>query len=390
MRDGGFGTRLDGAFLAGLAGRADPAGYLTVTVGVDPREQATRRAPWAIEVDNELHALEAQTREEGPRERWLALRDCLERVAPELERLLDASQPGRGRALFAPVSEGGREAETVVLQQSLPTRVVLEDRPYVLPLVAALERGRPAGIVTVSRDGLRAVELAFGVAAEVAAIDIAAETEDWRELKGPTAGNPARARQTFPQRDRFEHRLADVVERAVEAHALELGELARDRTWEHVLVAGDPRLTAPLAAALAAAGHEAEAVPRVVAGDAAAVADALRGELASAREARLRALAARVREEAGEAGLGLRATLAALNEGRAAVLVLDEEAGHAGYVAEDGRLLAEGPAAGLRAEPRLAERMVERALATGARVVPVAGAAELLGTPDGVGALLRW
>ncbi|MCC6224371.1 MAG: hypothetical protein IT201_12885 [Thermoleophilia bacterium] len=280
--------------------------------------------------------------------------------------------------------------ETVVLQQSLPTRVVLEERPYVLPLVAALELGRPAGVVTVSRDGLRAVEVAFGVAAEVAAIDIAVETEDWRELKGPTAGNPARARQTFPQRDRFEHRLADVVERALEAHALELAGLARDRAWEHVLVAGDPRLAAPLVAALAAAGHEAATVPRVIAGDAAAVADAVRAELASTREARVRALAARVREESGEAGLGLPATLAALNEGRVAVLVLDQESGQAGYVAEDGRLLAAGPAAGLHAEPRLAERMVERALATGARVVPVAGAAELLDTPDGVGALLRW
>ncbi len=277
-----------------------------------------------------------------------------------------------------------------MLQQSLPTRVVLEERPYVLPLVAALELGRPAGVVTVSRDGLRAVEVAFGVAAEVAAIDIAVETEDWRELKGPTAGNPARARQTFPQRDRFEHRLADVVERALEAHALELAGLARDRAWEHVLVAGDPRLAAPLVAALAAAGHEAATVPRVIAGDAAAVADAVRAELASTREARVRALAARVREESGEAGLGLPATLAALNEGRVAVLVLDQESGQAGYVAEDGRLLAAGPAAGLHAEPRLAERMVERALATGARVVPVAGAAELLDTPDGVGALLRW
>ncbi len=44
----------------------------------------------------------------------------------------------------------------------------------------------------------------------------------------------------------------------------------------------------------------------------------------------------------------------------------------------------------LRPELRLAERMIERALATGARVVPVDGAAELLGTPDGVAALLRW
>ena len=152
MRDEGSGARLDGAFLAELAARTDPVGYLTIIADADPRAQATRRAPWAIEVDNELHALEARLREEGPRERWAAFRDCLERTAPERERLLDASEPGRGRALFAPVSKG-RETDAVVLQLPLPTRVVLEERPYVRPLVAALERGRPAGIVTVSREG---------------------------------------------------------------------------------------------------------------------------------------------------------------------------------------------------------------------------------------------
>jgi len=393
MRDEGSGARLDGTFLAELAARTDPVGYLTIIADVDPRAQATRRAPWAIEVDNELHALEARLREEGPRERWAAFRDCLERTAPERERLLDASEPGRGRVLFAPVSKG-RETDAFVLQLPLPTRVVLEERPYVRPLVAALERGRPAGIVTVSREGLRAVEIALGIPAEVASIALGAETEDWREMKGPAAGNPARAQQTAPQRDRFERRVADVLERALAARAPELDALARERGWEHVIVAGDPRLTAPVAGALEDAGHAVGAVPRTVGGDASTVAEAFVDELAAARQVRLRALAARVREAGAEATEGLPGTLAALNEGRVATLVLDEEAVYRGAVAPDGRLFPEGAAAPdgeeLRPEPRLAERMIERALATGSRVVPVDGAAELLGTPDGVAALLRW
>ncbi len=393
MQDEGSGARLDGTFLAELAARTDPVGYLTIIVGVDPRAQATRRAPWAIEVDNELHALEARLREEGPRERWTAFRDCLDRTAPERERLLDASEPGRGRALFAPVSKG-RETEAIVLQLPLPTRVVLEEGPYVRPLVAALERGRPVGIVTVSREGLRAVEVALGVPSELASFALAAETEDWREMKGPAAGNPARAQQTAPQRDRFERRLAGTLERAIAARVHELDALARERRWEHVLVAGDPRLTAPLAGALEGAGHAVETSPRTVAGDATAAAEAFEEELAAAGLTRLHALAARVREAGAEAVGGLPGTLAALNEGRIATLVLDEETVYRGSVAPDGRLFPEDTASPggeeLRPELRLAERMIERALATGARVVPVDGAAELLGTPDGVAALLRW
>ncbi len=393
MRDQGSGVRLDSALLAELAVRTDPVGYLTITADVDPRAQATRRAPWAIEVDNELNALENRLREEGPRERWAAFRDCLERTAPERERLLDASEPGRGRALFAPVSKG-RETEVVALQLPLPIRVVLEERPYVRPLVTALERGRPTGIVTVSRDALRAVEVALGVPSELASFALAVETEDWREMKGPAAGNPTQAQQTAPQRDRFERRLAGALERAIAARASELDALARARGWEHVLVAGDPRLAAPLVVALEGAGHAVEAVSRTAVGDAAAVAEAFADELAAARQDRMVALAARVREAGTEAVEGLPGTLAALNEGRVATLVLDEEAVYHGSVAPDGRLLPEGtPALGgeeLRFEPRLAERMIERALATGARVVPVDGSAELLGTPDGVAALLRW
>jgi hypothetical protein len=42
-------------------------------------------------------------------------------------------------------------------------------------------------------------------------------------------------------------------------------------------------------------------------------------------------------------------------------------------------------------KPRLTERLVERALATGARVSPVEGAARgVLSEAAGIGALLRW
>jgi hypothetical protein len=61
----------------------------------------------------------------------------------------------------------------------------------------------------------------------------------------------------------------------------------------------------------------------------------------------------------------------------------------------DGTLYAgeqvSGGGAAVTAEPRLTERMVERALQTDARVSPIEGAASgLLADSGGTGALLRW
>jgi hypothetical protein len=84
-----------------------------------------------------------------------------------------------------------------------------------------------------------------------------------------------------------------------------------------------------------------------------------------------------------------------LNEGRVAHLIYDPEVRYVGSVGADGALYADAES-GLAgspntSEPRLTERLVERALATGARVSPIEGAAgEVLSDAAGIGALLRW
>jgi hypothetical protein len=86
---------------------------------------------------------------------------------------------------------------------------------------------------------------------------------------------------------------------------------------------------------------------------------------------------------------------AALNSGRVAHLVYDPQVRYTGSVGADG-LLSAGEELGPDGqagtpEPRLTERLVERALATGARVSPVEGAAQgVLEESEGVAALLRW
>jgi stalled ribosome rescue protein Dom34 len=96
-------------------------------------------------------------------------------------------------------------------------------------------------------------------------------------------------------------------------------------------------------------------------------------------------LVQRVKDEAhgGTRGaVGLQETLEALEQGRVAHLVFDaslEDGGGPGEITgEDGGL-------------RLGERLIELALATGARVTPVEGeAAEALVEAEGVAGLLRY
>jgi hypothetical protein len=399
MRDPGHGRTVDSALLIDLSGRADPVGYLTIYVDVDPRLQATRRPPWEIAVDHELRSLEARARVQGTREHLAALVSCLERIGPEVRRLLDSSEPGRGRALFAPISTP-EATEAISLQLPLPTCVVLDTSPYVRPLVTALERGRPAGVVVVSQAGIRVIEVAFGDARDRLFLELAEDTDDWREMKGPAAGNPQLAQQTAPQHDRFDRRLADVRTRAIATRSAEITAFAAERSWEQIAILGDPRLTAAVAAALTGHGREVVTVHRTVGGDPTEVSAAVQDELAAARLRCERALADRIVTAAGSrqggAVVGLGDTLEALNEGRVAHLFLDANTLFEGNVTPDGHLFPEGVVPPgfsepeLSQEPRLVERMIERALATGARVTPVEDAAALLGTSESVAALLRW
>jgi hypothetical protein len=99
----------------------------------------------------------------------------------------------------------------------------------------------------------------------------------------------------------------------------------------------------------------------------------------------------------GRAAVGLDDVLAALGEGRASRLLLDVERRPRGAVTPDGRLIAGGERppgvdpADLVDEPRLLDRMIERALETGAELVPLVGpASSPLAMHDGVAAELRW
>jgi hypothetical protein len=381
-----------------LARLRDPLGVLSVYVSVDPAEAVGAAGSAAVETRNALRDLEARTREEGVRERWVALGTRLEELEGTLERLSDSREGGRGRALFVSLSDG--EARTYTLDVPLLNRVVLEEAAYVRPLVAALDRGRPTGLVTVSRHGIHACESRLGAARELYAREFDVDTGEWPDYRGPADPNPQLGRSSASQRDTFQRRIDAQLARLLAQTGEELRGLASTRGWDVVTIAGDARLAGDLGAALDSE-REVVVVGRVLDGlSPLELCDALAPDLEQARERReLRLVeAATSAASGGGAGaIGLQDTLEALVEGRVAHLLFDDRRDYEGLRAADGRLLPPGvrppgvTETELIPEPSLAERMVERALETGARVSPLTGApADALAPLGGVAAVLRW
>jgi peptide subunit release factor 1 (eRF1) len=379
-----------------LARLRDPLGVLSVYVDADPRVQATARPPWVVAVGNELRALRRRLRDAGPRKRRVAFEERLDAFADELFAVLDRAAPGRGRAFFAPLSS--TDSYRLALALPLPTKVVLAEAAHITPLVLALTHGRPAGFVAVTRNDVTVGEAWLGEAELLRSLVFEAPTDAWREHKGPAAANPRLAQQTAPQHDRFERRLAARRRHFLVAAGDTVAALAGARSWWLVLVLGDARLRRPLVSSLAASGVDVLERDGAASSGGRELEDTVARELRVARVDASLQLVRRIRAQAhaGAAALGLGETLNALATGRAGHLLIDCERERRA-VSDGVYLLPEGerPPGGWQAEPvpelHATERLIERALETGAEVTPLAGeAAALLEDADGVAALLRW
>jgi hypothetical protein len=382
---------LDSTSLSALLDDADPIGVLSIFVDARAEARGT-----AIDIHNRLSQLERSVAAEGPPERATALSGTLARLEREIERLCDPSASGRGRAMFAPLS---RDVPIrLSTQLRLPNRVVLDDRPFVHPLLESLEQGRPAGVVLISRDIGEVLEWRHGEMVTLARIT--REAAALRERSGPMATRAARHPQTTPLRERRQRGSRDQVRRFVDRVADEVTEHATRRGWERAVVSGDDRLTGPLVRALPDPLREnAIRDPRRLiereARSLIAIVQLLLERQQAEWDLRLTKRILDAAMAAGGAALGLSEVLAALNDARVMHLVYDPEVRFAGAIAEDGQLSLPPEqrtmAAGTIEEPRMTERMVERCLETGARITPVSGeAAAMLSDLGGVAARLRW
>jgi hypothetical protein len=368
---------LNDAVLLDLLRMEDPLGVLSVFVAM-PADGADRRPE--IEIKNKLAHLEDRAGSNGSLLRAEALRSTLALVAPALERLLDPGATGRGGAVFAAL--GGPEVISITTPMPLASRVVLDSRPFVRPLLELLDEGEPAGVVLTSAREIEVFDWRLGALRRLTRV-----TREPEEEQGPaTTPHDQRARRERERQLRW-----------IEDFAADVSRLASELGWERLLISGDERLTGPLVEALppdlrANALLDAR---RLHEHDQPALAAAVAERLGQDRAGRNARLSRRVRAAALGAqrgALGLSEVVAALNEGRAEHVIYDSALRYSGSVAPDGSLLAAGEAPGLgKHEPRLLERILERAFHTGARVTPVDGsAADNLADAGGIAALLRW
>jgi hypothetical protein len=178
----------------------------------------------------------------------------------------------------------------------------------------------------------------------------------------------------------------EVAGSAVDARlAWRIGEVAAERAWTRILVAGDTRLAGALARDGAPSGCDVSMVTRPVEGlRPRGIAAVVGADLHAAQRRYERGLVERVVAAAAArrgAVLGAGRTLTALEERRVAHLLLDGERDYrwSGALAES---------AWPRRDP--AEALIELALHAGADITPLEGRPRtLLTESDGVAAVLR-
>lgn len=389
--------------LGSILALEDPLGVLSIYVGLVPEEETGPHPARELELRHELERARVRLDGDAGTGRAAALDRRLDELAGELELLTSARESGRGRALFAGLGDGA--PVRVALQQPFRTRVEVGGCALARPLAAALEAGRPAGIALLSQDELRICEWHLGEIEALRSVAVPA-FENRHQLLGPFASHPRSAPQAGPgfhvgqQRDLHERR-AEEARRRFAAHALQLEELAGERGWEDVVLGGDRSLAERLLEhVLERGGVEVLVEPRLLGWlTLSELAGAVEPGLERARARLQLALLQRARGEAlagGRGAIGLADTLAALAEGRVERLLLPAERELRGTRAPDGTLFPPGveppgaSAAELVPEELLAERMLRRALATGAAVTLLRGEAEAALGADGAAALLRW
>jgi hypothetical protein len=273
--------------------------------------------------------------------------------------------------------------------------VGLDERPLLRPLVELLDDAGPMGVAIVSAERVRLLEWNLGVVREVEDWEFGTWRGDWRERKSQMPSDPARVHGVSAAgRDQHDQRLEANRERFLREAAKGIDDRIRHRHWPRVLVFGDEHHSKQLKAGLGA-GRQIQHVDdhNLIGKDGRAIEERVRGSLDSLNRARELKLVERAKSAVHAAGgrgsLGVQETLEALEQGRVEHLLFDAERDYRGALLDDSVSYETRPAG--KPEPVLAERMIEQAIATSARVTPLEGeAAEALADHDGVAAILRY
>lgn len=382
----------------------DPVGVLTVTAGfvpgTDEDQEATR-----IDLQNQLRDAQARLEEQDRTDRARALEKLVAQLGDHLDGLLSPRAHGRGRVLIATLSDGERRHLNV--QPPFENRVVVEDRAFVRPLVAAIDEGRPAGIVVGTRAGARVLEWTLARTRQLADLDFELTDAQMADRGGgPVEPNPTRGQQTVSHREQFEDRVDENRHRFLKDVAGTVAQMTAERGWDRVVVAGSGRIREELSGLLRNGDHGTELIP---AGDSTAWDGLSTGRISQEvwpllrqvhrdREQRLVHRAVETAQAGGAAALGPRRVCDAANVGRVDHLLFGGDVEVVGQLAEDGTVHDDVHGAAAQAglemtrEPHLVERLVEKVLSMGGRVTRIddEDAAATLADHDGLAAILRW
>jgi hypothetical protein len=392
---------IDDATIRELLELRDEHGVLSFYAGHVPAQAADRQPTAPIELRNQVKALRARL-EGADRDLVRAIEGRLATLDGPLEALVDAKRPGQGRALFVGVASG--EQRSVTLQLPFRERVVHDATAYVRPLVTALDEGRPALIVVVSRTGVRVLHWATGEADEVEEARFVKDEDLFRDdATGPSTSNPQRAMYARSDREGYEERLDEHRHRFLKQVLEDVVHRAAADHVDRMVLSAPPKLRDEVRALVPA--HEGvrvlvadQAWESTPAHEVAGHAFRLLRSVHLDREAQLTGAAIERALSGGAGALGLRHVCEALNAGRVEHLLFDDRLVLEGYVSSEGTLhpRIEGLAASaehltFERDRLFVERMVEHALATSARITPLAPApADQLADHEGVAALLRW
>jgi hypothetical protein len=386
--------QLDENGLGNLSEQTDSLGVLSVYVHADRRQDPNLQAS-AIDLRNRFRELQRRIDDDTGSDQNRDVAAALERLWPQIESLASPTASSRSRIAFAALESDW----TLRHESAMPVanRVVLDDRPFIHSLLELLDEGRAAGVVVVSAEEARLLEWRVGsleLLSRVGQQYVEASHERAGQIGGGPKGQfhtPIREQRQAREHERMQQFLGQLTKVAA--------ELADDRGWERILISGGERWTEPTAARFPQALRDKVFTDaRVLSGlDDVALATAITAWVHEQHAEREQQLLGHVRDAAGAGmgALGLSEVAAALNAGRVAHLVYDPEVRYAGTVDAGGALYG-GDEIGPdgrpgTSEPRLTERLVERALKTGARISPVEGAARgALRDAAGIAALLRW
>ncbi len=390
---------IDDGIIRDLLTLADERGVLSFYAGHMPSQAADPQRTAPIELRNQLKALRSRLERED-RDLQRAVEKRLSALDGAVDALLDPKATGRGRALFVGVESG--EQREVALHVPFRERVVFDSTAYVRPLVAARDEGRPATIVVVSRSGVRVLTWDTGEASVTAEHHFEPDEELFDgDAAGPSTSNPQRAMRSRSDPDGLADRIDEHRHRFLRGV---VDEVVRETTAagiDRLVLSAPPKLRDEVRGLV----HDDHL--RVLVADQAWESDSP-AEIATAVWSLLRSvhvdreveLVTEAKERAlggGPGALGMRNVCDALNEGRVAHLLYDDELTWTGYVSSEGTLhpRIEGLAADsdltFERDPLFIERLLERAIATSANATPLGSEEALpLRVYEGVAALLRW